>query len=168
MGKQKETFQALGKAEILNDSDFFWIGSFLHHQPYLHRGAVGLATFEVQAQAGCAHAKRPLLNSVNTPYTPLPWPAPSSAFMVWSFNITALTRSRFCLWCSCLFPLSMHADWTHCKEEQSASPALSWVRGDESHTSTFGTSSKGQICQLQPVRRLVRNVLMWEWPREVR
>lgn len=23
MGKQKETFQALGKAEILNDSDFF-------------------------------------------------------------------------------------------------------------------------------------------------
>lgn len=71
MGKQKETFQALGKAEILDDSAFFRTGSFLPDQPSLHWELWGWLCL-TQAQAGCACAKSPLLDSVNSSHMSLP------------------------------------------------------------------------------------------------
>lgn len=149
--KQRETFQALGKAEILNDSDFCWIGSCLHNQ--IPPGPCG---------TGCLWSKGSRGLSILS--TLLTQPAASAAFVPWSFTKSALTHSRFCPWCSCLCPLPTHTDRTHIREGQSSSPSTDLSEGRWITHFTHirhiqqGSDMSTATCQ----EALVRNVLMWE------
>lgn len=114
--KQRETFQALGKAEILNGSDFF-SELFPFSTSRFHWGRVVLATFEAKPQEAsqfCQHSHTA---------------CSICCFCAMALHSKCLTTLQVLPLGLILCPLPTHTERTHTREGQSSSPSADGSEG---------------------------------------